>query len=88
MSTVEYVDSTKRRPPLVAADGQSEAQRISESSNGYGRSMLITGSVSVIYISQRVRSREQNIIYLYASVNLKPKKLITKTTNALDVFYC
>jgi len=40
--------------------------------------MLITVSVNFVYISRRVHLREQNIIYLYASVNLKPKSLMIR----------
>ena len=31
ISTVEYVDNTKRRTPFIAADGDAETQRIGES---------------------------------------------------------
>jgi len=40
--------------------------------------MLITVSVNFVYISRRVHLREQNRIYLYASVNLKPKSLMIR----------
>ena len=43
------------------------------STNWYDRSMLITTSVDFVYISRRVDRREQNRIYLYALVNVKPQ---------------
>jgi len=36
------------------------------------RSLLITASVDFVYISRRSRRREENRIYLYASLNPKP----------------
>ena len=64
ISTVEYVNNTKCRPPFLAADGHAETQRISESSheprsvvNWYGRSMFTTASIDVVYISRQVRQR-------------------------------
>ena len=35
--------------------------------------MLITASVDFVHISRGVRRREQNIIHVYALVNVKPR---------------
>ena len=83
-SIVDCVD-TKRRALFTAADGDAETQRISESSHDWYSvvnrlvwSKYVDNSKRRLCLSRRVHRREQNRIYLYALVYLKPKKLIIK----------
>jgi len=72
----------KRQSPFIAAYTFTPKQnasvnlhmtRVVLSTNWCGWSMLITANVDFVYISRRSSRREQNQIYLYALVNLKPK---------------
>jgi len=82
ISSMEYVDNIKHQTLFITADGHAKMQHVSESSmtgvmlstNWYGGSMLITASVSFVYISRQWRQSQQNNLFVIIG---KPEAKVT-----------